>query len=233
MALNGVDLFYSARIEPMILNLGGRGMIQTTNDLNFHRQFTQSERQTSSCMASVRSLKIIRNGTIRSSQNCFRDLPFANLIRSLSVGDSTSYQSARKFKSLLRLFHSSDRQRHQFRAGKISVSSRNVLMQRAYPPVKCEQCARIFTGQHRKRKLVRHRKRVHSLLSRNTSLSEDCPGPSDIHVSTSKCESRRRGYSKHKQQVWLVTAHWLSLIDSIHLGIRMTAELERKYHQCL
>jgi hypothetical protein len=228
MALNRVSLFYSAITEPITLNRGGRGTSQTTNGLDFRRQSTQRKRQALSRMASTRSLKRTRSCDMVSGRNLYSDVPFAHLIRSLSTGNSTLYQSVRKFHSILRVLHSSDKKRHRFRAGKMSISSRKVLMERAYPPVKCEQCARIFTGQQRKRKLARHRKRVHTPLSRNSSLSENPLGCLEYICSHQDATEDKANI---KQQFGLVSAQSQRTQDqAIFRPVYLQGRVRRPYH---
>lgn len=90
------------------------------------------------------------------------ELPLDGLFRSSSLEGPHYYQSMQ----LLQAAKSSIRKlagaRIRFHWVKVSLTGSASLMRRAYPEVHCDCSKRVFEGNDRKRKLARHRRKVHA-----------------------------------------------------------------------
>jgi hypothetical protein len=182
-ALNGVSIFYAATSERFIINTDGQGVKQLITALEIRPTSVCNVSRSTSLRDLTRLRTTIRTYTVKLSPKLLQDLPFVNLIRSVSLEDANFYQSDQNLHDIRYIMKSKDKQQHYFRAGKLSFSSRNSVIHRAYPPLKCDQCTRVFTGQHRRRIFAGHRKRIHGHA---TSKVEDHSTP-----QLSDCQNRR------------------------------------------
>jgi len=90
-----------------------------------------------------------------------KTLPFADLIRSGSLEDDAFCQSAFRLANTREILNKAKQPRYRYRHGRLSGSGKRRLQHVAFPPVKCDHCRRLFHGVDRRRKLGRHRRKVH------------------------------------------------------------------------
>ena len=136
-----------------------------------------------------------------------KTLPFADLIRSGSLEDNAFCQSAFRLANTREILNKAKQPRYRYRHGRLSGSGKRRLQHVAFPPVKCDHCLRLFHGVDRRRKLGRHRRKIHQSdvydthskrvgTSPRTSLSghrvysttrrkPSSPGPIRVHSSSS------------------------------------------------
>jgi hypothetical protein len=182
-ALNGVSIFYATTSERFIVNPDGQGVRQLTKALEIHQSCMRKPFRSSSLNELHHSKPAVRTYTVKINPKLLQNLPFANLIRSASLEDANFYQSVQDLHNMRYIMKAKEKQRHHFRAGKLSISARDSVIRKAYPPLKCDQCTRVFTGQHRRRILAGHCKRMHGHAA---SKSEALGSP-----RTSDCQTRR------------------------------------------
>ncbi|KAF2795751.1 hypothetical protein K505DRAFT_359909 [Melanomma pulvis-pyrius CBS 109.77] len=192
-ALNGVSIFYSAKSEQYIIDTDAENIEQLTKSMEIHQCSTRNPGRTSSLTDLHNAKTLTRTYTLKISPKHLRDLPFANLMRSASLEDADFYKSVQEFYDIRYVMDIKEKKQHRFQAGKISLSSRDTVMRKAYPPLKCDQCPRVFTGQYRRRILAGHRKRAHR---RAPSISEDVVSPQTLHCQRSRSHLRRRSTSR-------------------------------------
>jgi hypothetical protein len=169
-ALNGVSLYYASRNKTFTIEPDGTKVVQLTNSQKIRRRASFNGFM-GSCDANT--LNNIM-GTLSLSDSLreaiLMDLPFADLLRSRSLENPALYQSVQQLKHTKKMMNEALRPRHRFRGGRISGSGKGRVRRAAYPPLKCDQCRGVFDGNDRKRKLARHRRKVHACGSIKLNL---------------------------------------------------------------
>ena len=160
-ALNGVSLYYSSKTQELVSSPSGRGVTQLTNSQKIRRCLSLNVHVSTIRRQSVLSLDIARSFTVKHVSRLLKDTPFVALLRSTSLEDTQFQKSVQNLHNTRNALGNMGRPQHRFRGGRMSVSGRGFLMRVAYPDLRCDQCPRIFRGNDRRRKLARHRHRLH------------------------------------------------------------------------
>jgi len=196
-ALNGVSIFYATTSERFIVNPDGQGVRQLTKALEIHQSCMRKPFRSSSLNELHHSKPAVRTYTVKINPKLLQNLPFANLIRSASLEDANFYQSVQDLHNMRYMMKAKEKQRHHFRAGKLSISARDSVIRKAYPPLKCDQCTRVFTGQHRRRILAGHCKRMHGhAASKSEALGSPRTSDCQTRRSDTRCSRLSRGGTK-------------------------------------
>ena len=171
--LNGVSIFYSAKVNHAFLSSGNDTPMQLTNSQKIHRCLSLQAHMGVFRTKTSRSMNIIRSYTVKRLQPLLRSLPFAHLIRSKSLESASFYESVEQLQVIRAALGEVARSKHWFRAGQISASGRSAVMRVAYPSMKCSFCPRVFKGADRKRRYARHCRRRHQDSTLSIEDAED------------------------------------------------------------
>lgn len=157
LPLNGVSVYYNTENGQSFFDMDSRGIRPDIRGF--------SVRTSSMSMSRSKSIQPIQSTgsfSLRINYSYNTGFPFASIVRSTSLESPSFSESVKNLHQIRYELCIKDRPRQRFRGGKLSVSARGSLMHRAYPPVRCKECVQTFTGQYRRRALVRHRKLCHS-----------------------------------------------------------------------
>lgn len=182
--LDGVSVFYSSN-ENRLVSTHSEGPIQLTNSQKIRRsatlQVTSSLRRT----RTVLSIDIVDMDGVGHIPSFPTILPFARLVRSKTLEDAKFKQSLVQLHTIRAMMEDAAMPKYEFRGGRCQHTSRDVMLQNAFPVLRCGFCPRVFSGADRKRKLARHRKKLHRFRSSPEENESDrqitaAPAESDV-----------------------------------------------------
>jgi hypothetical protein len=163
--LNGVSIYFASKTECIMLIPGSNQLLQLTNSQKIRGSASYRCQSSDTGLSSPCScLTVIsRSCSLREIEHAFQQLPFTDIFRSASLEGPALQRSVQELIIAKKELAQQSEPQHKFQGGKVCTSGADSVLRAAYPEINCYRCQRVFQGPDRRRKFLRHCRKVHNV----------------------------------------------------------------------
>jgi uncharacterized C2H2 Zn-finger protein len=163
--LNGVSIYFASKTECIVLIPGSNQLIQLTNSQKIRGSASYRRQSSDTGLYSPCSCLTVtsRSCSLKEIEHAFQQLPFTDIFRSASLEGPALQRSVQELIIAKKELTQQSKPQHEFQGGKVCTSGAASVLRAAYPEINCYRCQRVFRGPDRRRKFLRHCRKVHNV----------------------------------------------------------------------